>query len=100
MKTINEIDRLIAQVEKELASIDSKRSLLLEKLEGLKAEKDSIEQISLQAIDDFEKAPVTNKSPVAEKVSLFRELFRGRSASTAPHLRATCSEGLSFILHS
>jgi superfamily II DNA or RNA helicase len=78
MKTIDEIDKLIAQVEKELALIDSKRSVLLKKFDGLRAERDSVERFSLQALGDFGKAPVTNKSSVAEKVSLFRGLFRGR----------------------
>lgn len=78
MQTLNEIERLITETEREIALLDSKRSSLSEKLKGLKTERDSVKRVSLQKIDDFRKPPVTNKSSVEEKVSLFRNLFRGR----------------------
>jgi len=78
MESINAIERLIAETERELAILDSKQSSLLEKVKGLKAERDSVQRISFQTTDDFQKAPITNQSSVEEKISLFRELFRGR----------------------
>ena len=78
MKDIPEIKRLIAETERELAFLDSKRSLLLEKLKDLKAERDSITAVSFNTIDVFQKAPITNQSPEAEKISLFRKIFKGR----------------------
>lgn len=78
MKDILEIERLIAQTERELAFLDSKRSYLLEKLKDLEAERDSITAISFKAIDIFQEAPITNQSSEAEKISLFRKIFKGR----------------------
>lgn len=78
MKDIREIERLITETERELAFLDSRRSLLLEKLKDLKAERDSITEVSFKTIDVFQKAPVTNQSPEAEKISLFRKIFKGR----------------------
>ena len=74
----NEIERLIAETERELALLDSKRSFLLEKLKKLKADRDSLSGASIQTIDDFQKAPVINQSSVEDKISLFRGLFKGR----------------------
>lgn len=78
MKDILEIERLIAQTERELAFLDSKRSSLLEKLKDLEAERASITEVSFKTIDIFQKAPITNQSPEAEKISLFRKIFKGR----------------------
>ena len=78
MKDIPDIERLIAETERELAFLDSKRSLLLEKLKDLKAERDSITEVSFKTIDVFQKSPITNQSPEAEKISLFLKVFKGR----------------------
>ena len=78
MKDIPEIERLIAETERELAFLDSKRSLLLEKLKDLMAERDSITQASFNRSEILQKAPITNQSPDAEKISLFRKIFKGR----------------------
>jgi len=78
MQSLNEIEKLIAEAEKEVAQLDSKRISLLEKLKRLKTERDSVVRTSHQKIDGSRKSLITNQSSVDEKVSLFRKLFRGR----------------------
>lgn len=79
MKDIPEIKRLIAETERELAFLDSKRSLLLEKLKDLKAERDSITAASFNTLNVFQKAPITNQSAEAEKnLSFPQDLQRKR----------------------
>ena len=78
MRDIPEIKGLIAEIERELAFLDSQRSFLLEKLKDLKAERDSITAVSFNTLDVFQKALLTNHSSEAEKISLFRKIFKGR----------------------
>lgn len=74
-----EIDRLLADAEKELAELDRKRAQLLEHIENLRYEMDSLGRIGvMESTQSHDCATVTDQSPEDAKVSLFRKLFRGR----------------------
>ncbi|MDY6864043.1 MAG: DEAD/DEAH box helicase family protein [Thermodesulfobacteriota bacterium] len=77
MLSIREINLLIAAAEKELADLDTKRSVIIEKIKKLKREKELISQAS-KSLPFVGKAQVTNQSSQEEKISLFRMLFKGR----------------------
>jgi superfamily II DNA or RNA helicase len=76
---IQEIDALLSQAEKELASLESRRTVLIEDIQKLQQQRKSF-LIPDAAEPDPEKAPecVTNSSPSKAKISLFMDLFRGR----------------------
>jgi hypothetical protein len=76
MKNIAEIERKIISAQKELAELDARRSALLERIKQLKEERDLITKAS--APSSHRKTRVTNQSSEAEKIYLFRSLFRGR----------------------
>ncbi len=75
---IQEIDALLSQAEKELACLESRRTVLIEDIQQLKQQRMSLHLAD--AVPDTEKAPecVTNSSPSKTKISLFMDLFRGR----------------------
>ena len=77
VKTITEIRRMIQAAEEELASLDARRAALLDLINRLNSEKESVEK-SRPAISFLQKGFLTNKSPQGEKVALFRSLFSGR----------------------
>jgi superfamily II DNA or RNA helicase len=77
MKTLDEINRLIAATEAELAELESSRSKLLSRAASLQCEKAALIQ-SPSAPDVNYKPIVTNQSSQEEKIVLFRSLFRGR----------------------
>ena len=77
MKTLDEINRLIASTEAELAELESSRSKLLSRVAELQREKAALFQ-SPGAQDVNYKPIVTNQSTQEEKIVLFRSLFRGR----------------------
>lgn len=77
MKTLDEINRLIATTEAELADLEGSRSKLLSRAAELQLEKSALLRLSIPP--DFNGKPtVTNQSSQDEKITLFRSLFRGR----------------------
>jgi superfamily II DNA or RNA helicase len=78
MKTVDEINRLIAVKETELAELDRHRSKLLAQVAELQREKAVLFQ-SLTPTDLKDSPTVTNQSTQNEKIALFRSLFRGRT---------------------
>ncbi len=77
MKTLDEINRLIAVTDAELAKLESSRSKLLLRAAELQRDKAAL----IQPPDMFDlnhKPTVTNQSSQDEKIALFRSLFRGR----------------------
>jgi superfamily II DNA or RNA helicase len=78
MKRLLEIDRVIAEAEEELAGLNSRRSTLLEQIDGLKRQRESILAGRLQANTKTSLPSVTNQSSSDDKVALFMSLFRGR----------------------
>jgi hypothetical protein len=78
MKTLNEINRLIAATESELAELESRRLELLARAAELQREKTALLQPTLALGVAGNQPGVTNQSPQEEKIALFRTLFRGR----------------------
>jgi hypothetical protein len=78
MKKLLEIDRIIAEAEEELAGLNSRRSTLLEQIQGLKLQRESILARRLKANTKPHLSSVTNQSSSEDKVVLFMSLFRGR----------------------
>jgi superfamily II DNA or RNA helicase len=77
MKTLDEINRLIAATEAELAELESSRSKLLSRAAELQRKKAALLQPSLPP-NSNDKPTVTNQSSQDEKITLFRSLFHGR----------------------
>ena len=77
MKTLDEINRLIAAIEAELAELEGSQSELLSRAAELQHEKAALLQPSIP-LDFNDKPTVTNQSSQDEKIILFRSLFRGR----------------------
>lgn len=77
MKALDEINRLIAATEAELAELESSRSKLLLRAAELQHEKATLLQPSIP-LNVNDKPTVTNQSSQDEKIILFRSLFRGR----------------------
>lgn len=78
MRTLSQIEKLLAAAQKELASLDSERSEILEKIESLQKEKELLEQTISESLHPYSGARVSNQSTEHEKITLFRGLFRGR----------------------
>ena len=76
MKNITEIERKIISAQKELSELDAKRSALFERIKQLQEERDLFKKASVPSSNS--KSLVTNQSSEAEKISLFRSLFKGR----------------------
>ena len=77
MKTLDEINRLIALTDAELAKLESSRSKLL--LRAAELQRDKVALIQPPDLFDLNHKPtVTNQSSQDEKIALFRSLFRGR----------------------
>jgi len=77
MKTLDEINLLIASTEAELIELESSRSKLLSRVAELQSEKAAL--VQLPGAHDINLKPiVTNQSTQEEKIVLFRSLFRGR----------------------
>ena len=78
VKNLDEIDLLLSEIEKELATLDARRAKLLAQVAELRQEKASLlgvheTQASLDRIPSL-----TNQSSQEDKITLFRSLFRGR----------------------
>ncbi|MCJ7570184.1 MAG: DEAD/DEAH box helicase [Anaerolineales bacterium] len=78
MRTITEIDRMLAAAEEELDSLDSRRKAILEQIDKLKRELALLGKESSESLDDFGKSTINNQSSEDAKIALFRILFRGR----------------------
>jgi len=76
MKNSTETERKIISAQKELAELDARRSALLETIKQFREEQDLVKEAS--GASSFGKSLVTNQSSEAEKIALFRSLFRGR----------------------
>ena len=78
MRTLSEINQVLAAIEDELQQLNSRRTELLSQVAGLKQERAAV--LEAQAVEDSSALPaaVTNRSAQEAKVALFRSLFRGR----------------------
>lgn len=79
------IDLLLAELENELAGLEARRAIILEKIKKLKHEKHLINLSSPEPLESKDNslitgndAPITENSPLDQRVSLFRSLFKGR----------------------
>jgi superfamily II DNA or RNA helicase len=72
------IEKLLAEAEEELARLNSRRSVLLERIEELKSQKKSLLERQADVALLAEPTQVTNQSSSDEKVALFMSLFKGR----------------------
>jgi hypothetical protein len=74
---LDEVNRLLAETEAELARLNARRDELLAQLAELQREKASL--LSAQETPSQPHVPlVTNQSSPEAKITLFRSLFRGR----------------------
>ena len=78
MKNITEIERKIISAQKELAALDARRSALLEMIKQLKEEKNLLDLDKVFTSSSQGHSLVSSQSSEAEKISLFRSLFKGR----------------------
>jgi hypothetical protein len=77
LKNNGSIESQIKTVEKELASLNKKKTQLEYKIEHLKDLQYSITEENL-SYNQKAKAGITSESPEDQKIALFRSLFRGR----------------------
>jgi hypothetical protein len=75
---VNEIDRLLAEAESELARLNIRSAELLSQIAALQQEKSISLQMSETRVQPGALSSVTNQSPQEAKIALFRSLFRGR----------------------
>ena len=78
MKSLDEINHLLAELEKDLTTLDARKSELLTQIAELRQEK-----TQLLGTPETHAAPdklpgITNQSSQEDKIALFRSLFRGR----------------------
>jgi superfamily II DNA or RNA helicase len=80
MPSVLEIDLEIEAAEKDLAVLDKRRTILVEHLKSLRAEKIRmrVEEAPAGFSTPEGRAGVTNRSSEEDKIRLFRSLFRGR----------------------
>ena len=78
MKSSDEIDQLLAEIEKELKALDVRRSELLVEIAELRQEKALLFGAHEIESPSNKLPPTSNQSPQEEKIALFRSLFRGR----------------------
>jgi hypothetical protein len=78
VRTPEEIDCLLAEAQKELALLDSRRTTVLGHMESLRQERDSIAVQRPQTAVGNLSACLTSQSPSQDKIALFMSLFRGR----------------------
>lgn len=76
MKNSIEIERKIVNAQKELVELDARRSALLEMIKQLQEEKNLLAKASTTSSQG--QSLVSNQSSEAEKISLFRGLFKER----------------------
>jgi superfamily II DNA or RNA helicase len=78
MKSVDEMNRLLAAIEAELAELNSRRSELLARAAELQQEKAAFLQPTAAPAFNESQPTVTGQSSHEEKIALFRSLFRGR----------------------
>ena len=78
MRTLSQIDRLLAAAQKKLAQLDSKRAEVLEEIARLRQEIELLGQTISEPFHHYVDAPVSNQSAENEKIGLFSRLFKGR----------------------
>lgn len=77
MQTLEEIDKMIDKAEEELARLSSIRKALLEQIENLKSQRESVLRQGGRC-PEIRGSSVTNQSSSEDKVALFMSLFKGR----------------------
>ncbi len=75
MEDKHQIDLLIEADEKELAELDSRRMILIERINKLKQQKS---KQPASTLSQKSEGKITRQSPEDQKIALFRSLFRGR----------------------
>jgi superfamily II DNA or RNA helicase len=78
MRSLDEINRLLAEAEENLATLNGHRAELLRQIAELQQEKTALHREPETLLPPSEPPSVTNQSPQEAKVALFRSLFRGR----------------------
>lgn len=73
---IKEIDRQIAETERRLKSIEAERKEVLSTLQDLRRKKEKI--LHKQSMSSLSETSLSQNSPSADKIALFRSLFKGR----------------------
>lgn len=74
---IKEINRLIAEAEKELRSLEKEKARIISKIGELRRQKEEVMKSEDQA-RFFPNATVTNNSSAQDKIALFKTLFKGK----------------------
>ena len=77
MRDLDEVNRLLAETERDLAKLSARRDELLGQLAELQHEKASFPNVQ-QAPPPPKLPSVTDQSSPEAKIALFRDLFRGR----------------------
>jgi hypothetical protein len=78
VRSVDEIGRLLAAAEDELAKLNARRTDLLAQITALQQEKALFLQMPETSLRPVSLPFVTNQSPQGAKTALFRSLFRGR----------------------
>ncbi len=86
---IKEIDRQITKTEKRLKSIETKRNEIISVLQDLQRKKE--EAFHKQLKPSLSKKSISQDSPSAVKIALFRSLFKGREDVYARRWESTKS---------
>lgn len=77
MKSLDQINQLLAQAEEDLARLNARRTELLRQIAELRQEK-ALSHVEATAQEPTRSSSTTNESPQEVKIALFRSLFRGR----------------------
>jgi len=86
--TKDEIDRLAAELEKQLKDLDSKRKEIQEKIRNLSHQRKAF-TVAENAFGPSRDRPVSEISSVSQKIALFRSFFRGREDLYAQRWEST-----------
>lgn len=78
MRNLDEINRLLAETERELAKLNARRAELLMQMSVLQQERASFLHVQETPLQAGGSPSVTNPSSQEAKIALFRGLFRGR----------------------
>jgi hypothetical protein len=78
MRSLDEINRLLAEAEENLATLNAHQAELLRQIAELQREKASLLPTPETPLPPGGSLLVTNQSPQEAKIALFRSLFRGR----------------------
>jgi len=78
VKSVEEIDQLLAQAEEELTLLESRRGAVLKRIHELGSHKGSLLAAGVSSETTQFPNLVTNESPSEDKIALFMTLFSGR----------------------